>query len=118
MPMTAGLNGCVLYIGGNETQAAYLPQLRQEISRDHPDLEVEYYLPGWDSNWHVHLAKLKPFVDRADVVVINKFVRTQLGRHLREYCGSEHPWWSCTGRGLESLKRSILQAAAWRGTCR
>ena len=115
-PLSSGLKGHILYIGGNETQAAYLPRLRQDIYRDHPELEVEYYLPGWDSNWHLHLAKLKPLVDWADVVVINSFVRTQLGRHLRQYCGREHPWRPCTGRGLESLKRSILQAAAWRRT--
>jgi tetratricopeptide (TPR) repeat protein len=107
------LEGRVLYIGGNETQQRYIDGLKTEIKQDHPDLDVSFHLPGWTSNWNVHLAKLKPMIDEADVVVINSLIRTQLGRHLRVYCSAEHPWLPCTGRGFDSLKRSILGAAAW-----
>lgn len=109
------LRGRVLYIGGNETQQRYIEGLQDEFEQGHPELDVSFYLPGWTSNWNVHLAKLKPMIDEADVVVINSLIRTQLGRHLRAHCGAEHPWLPCTGRGFDSLKRSIIGAAAWVG---
>lgn len=109
----SSITGRVLYIGGNETQESYRGRLLKELGEEHVDLSVEFYFPGWTSNWNVHLAKLKPMIDRADVVVINPLIRTQLGRHLRGYCNAEHPWLPCTGRGYDSLLNSILRAAAW-----
>ena len=109
---TIKLNGSVLYIGGNETQERYEKELIAELNREHPNLTINLYFPGWDS-WHNHLHKIKPMIDRADVIVINSLVRTQLGRHVRSYCNSQHPWLPCTGRGFSSIKESILRAATW-----
>lgn len=107
------ITGKVLYIGGNETQESYRGKLLREFGTEHPDLCVVFYFPGWSSNWNIHLAKLKPMIDQADAVVINPLIRTQLGRHLRSYCNAEHPWLPCTGRGFDSIKKSIIRAAAW-----
>jgi hypothetical protein len=107
------LSGHVLYVGGNETQKGYEERLRREIAEKHPDLELSFHFPGWSSNWGVQLEKLKPVVDRADVVVINPLVRTQFGRGLRAHCNGDHPWLPCTGRGYDSLKNAILRSAAW-----
>jgi hypothetical protein len=109
-----GLAGRVLYIGGDEVEAACGPRLLAGLQADYPSLQVELYHPGWTSNWHQHLSRLRPLIDSSDVVVISKYVRTQFGRHLRAYCGNSRPWWPCTGRGTDSLRRSILQAVQWR----
>ena len=112
-PAGEKLRSKVLYIGGDERQESYRAKLIRELRVEHPELCVDYCFPGWSSNWNVHLAKLKPMICNVDVVVINSLIRTQLGRHLRKSCNAEHPWLPCTGRGFDSLKRSIIRAAVW-----
>lgn len=103
----------VLYVGGNETQARYEKAIREELRGRHPGLSVTFYFPGWTSNWNVHLENLRRELPKHDVVVINTFVRTQLGRSLRATCGSDCPWRACTGHGRKSLLNAIESAAAW-----
>lgn len=103
----------VVYVGGNETQKKMQPEITSELKGEYPGLVVEFFFPGWSSRWNVPLEKMKPAIDEADIVVLNCLVRTLFGRHVRKYCVSEHPWRACTGRGKESLKRSIEQAAIW-----
>jgi len=47
-----------------------------------------------------------------DAIVVITMIRTILGKKVRALAGEyERPWVSCTGRGLESLRRSALKAA-------
>ena len=103
----------VLYVGGNETQIQYETAIERNLAQKHPGLSVSFYFPGWTSNWNVHLEKLKRLLPQHDVVVLNRFVRTQLGRKLRAACGATVPWRACTGHGRDSLTRAIEAAAAW-----
>jgi len=112
-PLKAGTPVCVLYVGGNETQAAYEAEIRSELLRLYPALKVEFYYPGWDSRWNVHLDKVRPKIFQSDAVVLSRMVRTQFGRHVRTSCNSATPWFPCTGKGKQSLKRSIESAALW-----
>jgi hypothetical protein len=109
------LSARVLYVGGNETQKSYRDRLKRELGDEQPALDVEFYFPGWDS-WSSHLAKLKPMINKADVVVLNPLMPTLLGRHLRATCNAKHPWFPCTGRGFAALKNSIMAASAWRNS--
>jgi hypothetical protein len=109
----AKLGGRVLYIGGNETQEAYQARLTSELSNAHPELGVDFYFPGWSSNWSSDWPKLRKMIEKSDVVVISPMIRTHFGRRLRAYCNAERPWLPCCGRGYDSLKKSILRAAAW-----
>lgn len=111
--LRAGHSLFVLYIGGNETQEVYVPHIRTELLRDYPGLRIEFYFPQWSSRWNVHLDKVRPMIADADVVVLNKFVRTQFGESVRRLCNADHPWWPCTGHGKKSLKTSIEEAAVW-----
>jgi hypothetical protein len=61
----------------------------------------------------VYLDRLRPTLGRYDVVVINRFVRTHLGRGLRAACGPRPPWRACTGTGRQALTRAIEGAALW-----
>jgi hypothetical protein len=103
----------VLYVGGNETQERYEDSIREDLTKRHPGLKVTFYYPGWTSNWDVHLEKVQRMIPQHNVVVINNFVRTQFGRHLRALCGGKTPWRACTGRGRKSLTHSIELAATW-----
>lgn len=103
----------ILYIGGNETQMAYEDGIRSELHSSYPGLKVEFYFPGWDSNWNHHLDRVRPKILQADAVVLSTMVRTQFGRHVRATCDSSTPWFPCTGKGKKSLKRSIENAAIW-----
>lgn len=101
----------VLYVGGNETQMRYESEIRRQLERKHPGLQVTFRYPGWDSNWGTHLGAITRLFPDHDVVVINHFIRTLLGRGLRRACGRDIPWRACTGHGRDSLCRSIEEAA-------
>jgi hypothetical protein len=107
------LNANVLYIGGNETQEAYVESIENELREQYPRLQCTLLFPGWNTNWSLDFNKAKRHIITADVVVINYLIRTQLGRALRKYCGSDHPWIGCGGRGRESILNRIIQAAFW-----
>jgi hypothetical protein len=101
----------VLYVGGNETQAQYVDQIRTEIKDEFPGVVIDFDLPGWSSSWSDDLTRVVGKLKHADVVVLNSLVRTQFGRGLRKACGSQSPWIACTGRGKQSLANSIRKAS-------
>jgi hypothetical protein len=103
----------LLYIGGNETQRQYEQTLKNEFAQEHPSWALEFYFPGWTSNWNDHLNAVKPKIRTSDAVILNTLVRTQFGRHVRKTCDESIPWFPCTGRGKDSLKRSIKEAGRW-----
>lgn len=110
--LEAGDAVAVLYIGGNETQEAYEASLSDELQTAYPGLSVEFYFPGWSSNWNRHLDRLLPKIGKVDAVVLNRMVRTQFGRHVRSECGdTDRLWLACTGTGKGSLKNTIVAAA-------
>ncbi len=103
----------VLYVGGNEIQMQYENEIKQRLGLKFPNLEMDFYFPGWGSNWNIHLEKVRRLLPSYHVVVINSLVRTEFGRQLRKSCGSNIPWLPCTGRGRDSIEKSIEKAAKW-----
>ena len=103
----------LLYIGGNEIQRQYEQAIRADVAKEHPAWSLEFYYPGWTSNWNVHLDNVRPKIWSSDAVVLSNLVRTQFGRHVRKTCDESIPWFPCTGRGKDSLKRSIKEAGRW-----
>lgn len=108
-----GQEVAVLYIGGNETQEAYADKIREDLSEIYPGLKISFYFPKWDSNWNVHLDKIRPMIGANNAVVLSNLIRTGLGQHIRKLCNDKCPWFACTGRGKQSLKSSIEKAAIW-----
>jgi len=107
-----GVETTVYYIGGNETQEAYQEHIEQELSAKFPGLKIHFFFPGWTSNWNKPLERITSSLGEADIVVLNKMVRTIFGRHIRSACGENSiPWRACTGTGRMSLQRSIENAA-------
>ncbi|NDB94672.1 MAG: hypothetical protein EBZ78_00660 [Verrucomicrobia bacterium] len=103
----------ILFVGGNETQERYISPLLKEWASTWPGLDVEFYMPGWDSSWNHHWELVRPKIQTSCAVVLSPLVRTQFGRTVRKNCDEGTPWFSCTGRGKASIKRSVEEAAKW-----
>jgi hypothetical protein len=106
-----GLPVTVLFIGGNETQAAYRDRLVRSFAESHPNCHVKFEFPGWGSNWGRVVDTYKGRMFDADVVVLMRLMRTHLGRTLRKAVDDAGiPWVACPGHGRKSLRRSITNA--------
>ncbi len=100
----------LLLVGGNETQAQYDHRLRQALRQQWPGVEIHFEHSGWSSNWGETLRRLEPRLRDYDAVVLMSMMRTLLGRALRRAL-QDRPWVACPGRGYQSLKRSLQEAA-------
>lgn len=105
----------VLYVGGNEVQKRYEQDVREAISAKYPNVKVEYFCPGWSSNWNKVVDVIKPKMLTADGLVLSYYVRTMFGRTIRKACPDNCPWWGAEGHGkasiIRGLERAIQQAA-------
>jgi hypothetical protein len=113
--LRAGRSLRVLFIGGNETQAQYEAALRAALERRDETtgarVQIEFRTPGYNSNWDKTLEAVRGYRGRVDALVLMPYVRTQLGRALRRLASEWGvPWVSCTGKGYDSLERSLRAA--------
>ncbi len=106
-----GARVCILFVGGNETQARYDEQVRGALTKEFSGVAVEFEHPGWGSNWAPVCDLIEQRLGSYDGVVLSHLVRTNMGRRLRKMCGESPPWFSCRGKGAASIQRSIRQAA-------
>lgn len=104
----------VVFVGGNETQAAYRPAVDAHVAdRYGGRVRVRWHLTGWTANWGEQAARIEADLVSADVLVVMTFVRTMLGRRLRRSAGERGvPWRACTGHGRDSIMRAIDRAVA------
>ena len=113
MPGPGRPSGRVYFVGGNEVQARYEPWLREEAARRWPGVLLEFDFAGWSSNWGRVLPTIDGHIREAGAVVVMRFIRTMLGRAVREGCGRHgRPWIPCTGHGRDSLLGAIGRAVA------
>jgi hypothetical protein len=106
-----GAGVSVLFVGGNETQARYDKQIKEEIASFFSGVTVDFEHPGWGSNWAPVCDLIQSRLSSYDAIVLSHLVRTNMGRRIRKMCGEAPPWFACRGKGAESIKRSIVQAA-------
>jgi tetratricopeptide (TPR) repeat protein len=99
----------LLFVGGNETQAQYDDQLRTELKNAWPGVTVRFEHTGWSSNWGREVDNIVRYANASDAVVIHRFMRTMLGRTLRERC--ERPWIPCVATGKGGMLASLRHAA-------
>lgn len=108
----------VLYVGGNETQKRYEEDVRESIAAKYPNVKIEYFCPGWSSNWNKVVDLIRPKLPKADGMVLSYYVRTMFGRTIRKACPPNCPWWGAQGHGkasiIRGLERAIQQAALRR----
>jgi hypothetical protein len=101
----------IIYVGGNEIQQRYEPEIRAELATEYPDLTVDFEYPGWSSNWGAIADGIKARLGNYQGLVLSYFVRTIFGRTIRKMCTNDCPWWAAPGHGKASIKRGILAAA-------
>jgi hypothetical protein len=100
----------ILFIGGNEEiQGQYDERLTRLFAELYPGLVLSTWHTGWTSNWGRFTKQLIEMANANDAVVLHSFMRTLLGRTVRE--ALTVPWRSCHGTGMKSMERSIEQAA-------
>jgi len=103
----------VLFVGGNETQARYDAWIVGELRDRYPQVTVTFEHTGWTSNWGVQAERIERLMADHDAAIVMRFVRTELGRRVRDDVGRlGKRWFPCTGHGRDSVLRAIVQAAS------
>lgn len=100
----------IAFVGGDERQAQYDDEIAEMLEDEFDDLvQVEFIHTGWSSNWGRSVDEVTRQCESRDAVVLMRFMRTQMGRTLRERL--TRPWVACSGHGKHCIHRSILNAA-------
>ena len=101
----------ILWVGGNEQHSKYEDCLRDELVAIYPNVKIEFIFSAWSSNWDKHYDNVKPRISAFDGIVLSRYIRTHLGRNLRELAGTnEVPWRCCTGTGFNSMLLTLEAA--------
>ena len=102
----------VLVVGGNETQAKVTGRVRSKVSRRDPEVTVDFLHTGWGSGWNQYVEDTQGRLTDTDAVVVMRYIRTLLGRHVRAMCRNRDvPWRFCWSGGQGGMVESILDAA-------
>lgn len=100
----------VIYVGGNETQKRYEEDVRKTFASKYPNVTIEYFCPGWSSNWNKVVDVIRPKLAKADGMLLSYYVRTMFGRTIRKACPDNCPWWGADGHGKASIVRGLEKA--------
>lgn len=102
----------VLVVGGAEPQARAEETARTEIERRNPNIRPTFVYARWGSNWDRALADFEREFASHDALVILRFMRTNLGRHVRRRWPGDRPWRFCWGGGPSAIAEAAARAAA------
>ena len=103
----------VLLVGGNEVQAKSEGGIEAKLVSRDPHVTVEFLRTGWGSNWNDYLRITKTKVANCDGVVVMRYIRTHLGRHVRATCGERDvPWRLCGSGGQGGQVEAVLTIAS------
>ena len=101
----------VLFVGGDEGHQKKQQAVLEKVKQRAPHVGVTFITTGWSGNWRKHLDDVRARLPNHDAVVVMSFMRTELGKQVREACGST-PWRSCWGAsGQQGMTDAILAAA-------
>ena len=102
----------ILFVGGNEMQAAWEGENREWLRVNAPGVHVEFIHSGWGSNWTKYVEEVDRKLPLHSALVLMQFVRTILGEKVRKLASVHNkPWIACTGHGSVSIRRTIVEAA-------
>ena len=100
----------VLVVGGGEQQARAEDMVRQKLGDTDPAIRVTFIQTGWSENWRRKFGEIEGAMAKHDALVIMRFMRTHLGRRIRERWTG--PWRSCWGGGHGAIADAVTRAAA------
>ena len=101
----------ILVVGGNERQARAEDSIRSRLSESHPHIAVTFKQSGWGANWKRVFEEIEREFEGHDALVIIRFMRTHLGRRIRQRWPDTRPWRSCWGGGAGAICEAVLRAA-------
>lgn len=105
----AGLK--IVFVGGNETQAAYRDSIEKALRERFGAGIVISWHGGWSSNWDEIANAVERDMEDSAAVVLMAYVRTGLGAQVRDDVDAHGiPWVPCTGGGRQSMYRAVEQA--------
>lgn len=102
----------ILIVGGAEDQAKIEKRVLETLERRAPHIEATFVLTGWGSSWNRALPELERHANNHDGLVIMRFVRTNLGRHIRKLWPGHLPWRFCWGGGRGAIVETVQKVAA------
>lgn len=111
----------VLVVGGDETQAKGAGKVESKVGERDSRISMHFIRTGWTSNWKEHLDDVERRLPDVDGVVILRFIRTTLGKRVREACRKrDTPWRLCWSGGQGGVAEAIVEVAdaARRGPVR
>ena len=102
----------VLVVGGNELQDRFNKRVADRVARIDRQVSVEFLRTGWSGNWNGYVEDVRRRLPNLDAVVMLRYIRTGLGRHVRAMCG-EHgvPWRFCYAGGQDAQARAVLEVS-------
>jgi hypothetical protein len=102
----------VLFIGGDERQQREESRTKALLSAMAPHAVATFEYPGWSSNWGgPKLERAKALIEKADVVVTMRFMRTLYGGHIRKLVNERGIQWRATiGHGPHAIARAMAEA--------
>jgi len=101
----------IIFVGGNERQAAATAALRAELARD--GIDVTFVHPCWTRNWSKPLAVVRRKLASVHVLILTTDVPTLLGEELRRSARDIGiPWRSVRARGRAGIRTAINEAVA------
>lgn len=102
----------ILVVGGDGRQARVEDGIRSRLHEEHPHIAVRFKQTGWGSNWKRVFQEIEREFEGHHALVIIRFMRTHLGRRIRENWPDSRPWRSCWGGGAGAIYEAVVRAAA------
>lgn len=99
------------FVGGNETQSQYENEIRREILKDYPGLDLHFFFSAYESNWGLYYDKVRSLKPYLDGIIISRWARTELGRKLRLLCDDTCLRFDSYTKGKKSIEDTIRRAA-------
>ena len=106
----AGRQVRVLVVGGAEQQARAEEMARRKLEEHYPRIRASFIRTGWHGNWNRTFADIQREMPRHDALVIVRFMRTHLGRKIRQHWSG--PWRFCWSGGPGAIVEAVASAAA------
>ena len=111
-PRTGAEAVTVMFVGGDERQSRMQQDIRRLVDGSRSHVRILFHHPGWGSNWAPTIDAIGRELRSVDIVVLNPFVRTTFGHHLRRVINDAGKQWRPTyGHAAPSIARAIVGAA-------
>ena len=99
-----GIHVRVVVVGGDERQADFDRAIRDYATAELGPVTLEFRHTGWSGNWGHRFDEMRTTLDSADVVIVLRLIRTNLGRKVRAHVKR---WVGCAGNSKSSIERAI-----------